>query len=136
MYSSFEVELKTFDIDILDMYLVVVTLPSETDRPAKYKYQVPDGINMKNEYSLDLSKLNTDSEFETDHPLPQAILFTQFTEVDKNVILNICKLLGEVKPGPRTKNWLFDIIKWPYPILMLLIVWHWALEDENVYSKY
>ena len=80
-----------------------------------------------------MSELSTDSEYEIYHVAAQPILFAQSTEVDKNVILYICRLLGEVVAVPRTKNWLFDIIRWPNSYAMLLIVWHWALEDENVY---
>ena len=34
---------------------------------------------------------------------------------------------------PSTKNCVEDIISWAYPVLMLVIDWHWELEEENIY---
>ena len=48
MLSPFKADHHTDATAVLDLYLVVATLPSDTDRPKKYKY-IDDGPKVKSE---------------------------------------------------------------------------------------
>ena len=113
--SPFKADPYKFDTDVLDLYLMVATLPSVTDRPAKYKY-VGDDPYTKNEQIIDWSELSKDSEIDADHVPEQVIWLAQSTEVDENVILYKFRLLEEAEALPITKNWLFDTIRCPFPL--------------------
>ena len=51
MMSPFKADPHAPNTVALDLYLVVATLPSDTDRPQKYKYEADDDDdpNVKNE---------------------------------------------------------------------------------------
>ena len=81
---------------------------------------------------VELSSLRAASEIDAEQPAEEhVILLAQSTAVFKNVILYIWRALDESEP--RTKNWEGEIISCPYPVMILVSIWHWALEEDKIY---